>query len=91
MKTIGVLLASLLFANLALADEATIETDAKLTLAARTPKAIDIQPVELKQATPEMKIIDVDLNDKLKSLNETISNKLEEKFNERMQLELEDI
>ncbi len=89
MKTFGVLLASLLFANLALADEVTAEQDEKLILAARAPKEVLIQPVEVKTAAPEMKVIDVDLSDQLQSLNETISAKLEAKFNEEMRLELE--
>lgn len=89
MKTFGVLLAGLLFANLALADKATTEQDEKLVLAARAPKEVVIEPVEVKAAAPELKVIDVDLSDRLQSLNETISAKLEAKLNEQVRRELE--
>lgn len=90
MKIFGAFIASVLLANLALADETTAEQDDKLVLAARAPKEVAIEPAEVKAAAPELKVIDVDLSDQLQSLNNKISTELETKLNEQMRQKLED-
>ena len=87
MKTIGVLLAGLLAASATLADETATEQDFNLTLAAQTPEAISWES-DKSPAKPEMKIIDVDLTDQMQSIGAKISSKIDEKFSEKMQQEL---
>lgn len=89
MKVFGILIAGILLSNLALADNADSEQDESLTLAAYAPKQMITLPDSAKAAAPEIKVIDVDLSDRLQSLNETISDKLEAELNEQMRLKLE--
>jgi len=89
MKVFGILIAGILLSNLALADNANSEQDEILTLAAYAPKQMITLSDSAKAAAPEIKVIDVDLSDRLQSLNETISDKLEAELNEQMRLKLE--
>lgn len=89
MKVFGILIAGILLSNLALADNANPGQDENLTLAAYAPKQVITLSDSAKAAAPEIKVIDVDLSDRLQSLNETISDKLEAELNEQMRLKLE--
>ncbi|WP_339899033.1 hypothetical protein [uncultured Gilvimarinus sp.] len=88
MKTYGVLLAGLLFATGAIADNATEQADNSLTLAAnQTAQAINVKS-EQDLADNELKVIDVDFTDKTDAIADKLSAKINEKFNEKMQQEL---
>ncbi|BFM19130.1 hypothetical protein [Gilvimarinus japonicus] len=88
MKTYGVLLAGLLFATGALANDATEQTDDGLTLAAnQTAQAINVKS-EQNLASNKLKVIDVDFTDKTDAISDKLSAKINEKFNEKMQQEL---
>ncbi|MDO3381763.1 hypothetical protein [Gilvimarinus algae] len=88
MKTYGVLLAGLLLAASATADEANSETSDSLTLAAaKTTEAINFK-TEQKLNSASIKVLDLDVAEKSDQLAEKISAKLDKKFEEDMQRRL---
>lgn len=88
MKTYGVLLAGLLLAASASADEANSEASDSLTLAAaKTTEAINFK-TEQKLNSASIKVLDLDVAEKSDQLAEKISAKLDKKFEEDMQRRL---
>ncbi|MDO3388083.1 hypothetical protein QWI17_19715 [Gilvimarinus sp. SDUM040013] len=89
MKTYGVLLAGLLLASTAVANEAEENVSESLTLAAaKTSQAISFKTEESLNAENDVKVVDLDIVQTSDDLADKISAKLDEQFEEDMKRRL---
>lgn len=89
MKTYGVLLAGLLLANSAIADESGENLSERLTLAAaKTTQAINFKTEKALDRAEDLKVVDLDVVQTSEELADKISAKLNEKFEEDMRRRL---
>ena len=89
MKTYGVLLAGLLLATGATADEATTQNSDAYTLAtAETTQAIDWEAEQDLAKQNELKVLDIDVTDQVDEIGDKVSAKINEKFNQQLKKDL---
>lgn len=89
MKTYGVLLAGLLLATGAVANEAEEKISEGLTLAAaKTTEAISFKTEKALSQTGELSVVDLDVVETSDELADKISAKLDKKFEQDMKLRL---
>ncbi|MBU2884312.1 hypothetical protein KO507_00885 [Gilvimarinus agarilyticus] len=89
MKTYGVLLAGLLLANGAIANEAEEDMSERLNLAAaKTTQAINFKTEEALNTAEELKVVDLEVTQTSDDLADKISAKLDQKFEQDMKRRL---
>ncbi|WP_020208661.1 hypothetical protein [Gilvimarinus chinensis] len=88
MKTYGVLLAGLLLASGAVADEATSDVSESLTLAAAERSENIRFAIDTPANAEAIKVVDLETTAKSEELADKISAKLDAKFEEEMKRQL---